>query len=239
MLLLVVYFNSSPSKDQEIKKPEPKKSENELQWEDIRNNMSRPLRLCDLDFTDLQPEDDANDLVPGIGGGKIPPPPPMHGPPPPMMMKPIPPPSNLFSTPYFNEKTNGQKTGDINGNSTHSIQKNKKTVRSIDARCTRTNTSTKYSTIHIPGQIVLERSAWRFDPSFGWQNHLGWIAWSKYRHREAGAFIRIEGKRFDDKGKFIQANNKVSAQCMLIGKRYRAVSTEQSWFSYCLPINAR
>lgn len=148
MLLLVVYFNSSPSKDQEIKKPEPKKSENELQWEDIRNNMSRPLRLCDLDFTDLQPEDDANDLVPGIGGGKIPPPPPMHGPPPPMMMKPIPPPSNLFSIPYFNEKTNGQKTGDINGNSTHSIQKNKKTVRSIDARCTRTNTSTKYSTFH-------------------------------------------------------------------------------------------
>lgn len=111
----------SPSKDQEIKKAEPKKSENELHWEGIRNSMVRPLTLCDLDFTDLRPEDDMNDTIPGVMCGKVPPPPPMRAPPP--MLKPMPPPSNLIPPPF---DFNGQKTGDVNGNNT--IQKNKKTV---------------------------------------------------------------------------------------------------------------
>lgn len=86
--------------------------------------MVRPLTLCDLDFTDLRPEDDMNDTIPGLATGKVPPPPPMRAPPP--MLKPIPPPSNLI--PCFNDKINGQKSGDVNGNNTNTIQKNKKTV---------------------------------------------------------------------------------------------------------------
>lgn len=126
-------IRSSPSNEQEIKKPEPKKSENELHWEGIRNNMVRPLTLCDLDFTDLRPDDDMNDVVPGIGSGKIPPPPPMRGPPPPMMMRPVAPPTNLTTTACLNDIINGQQSGDVNGNGTQTIQKSKKTVCSHNA----------------------------------------------------------------------------------------------------------
>lgn len=139
------FVHRSPSKDQEIKKPEPKKSENELHWEGIRNNMVRPLTLCDLDFTDLRPEDDMNDVMPGIGGGKIPPPPPMRGPPPPMMMKPMPPPTNLIPPPCFTDNVNGQKSGDVNCNGTHTILKNKKTVSSASVQSRVHVTSVKSS----------------------------------------------------------------------------------------------
>lgn len=132
----------SPSVDHDLKKAaEPKKSENELHWEELINNMTRPLRLCDLDFTDLQMEDDKDDLAPRCIGGSVPPPPPpmgmpgpppmgMPGPPPPINLMP-PPPTNLVPPPsysnYVNSQTNGNGALDPNG----TIKKNKKTVIQI------------------------------------------------------------------------------------------------------------
>ena len=56
----------------EIKKViEPKKSENELQWEELQKNMTRKLELCDLDFTDLTQDDDKDVLTPRGFGGNI------------------------------------------------------------------------------------------------------------------------------------------------------------------------
>lgn len=118
---------SSPSKDQEIKKPEPKKSENELQWEELIKNMTRPLILCDLDFTDLQLEDDKDDLAPRGLGGSVPPPPPPIGIAPPPMLKPIPPPVNHFPLMNYNCKQPNNDKNEVNGNS-NQIKKNKKTV---------------------------------------------------------------------------------------------------------------
>lgn len=116
----------SPSVDQELKKHEPKKSENELHWEELVKSMSRPLRLCDLDFTDLQIEDDQDDLAPK-GNKGVPPPPPMGMPgivmPPPMMNFP-PPPINHMASMQNNLNQNDQCNGDLNG----TIKKNKKTV---------------------------------------------------------------------------------------------------------------
>lgn len=77
------YSNRSPSK--EIRKPEPKKSENELHWEELMKNMTRPLTLCDLDFTDLRSEDDIDEMTPRGLGSSVPPPPPPIGIPPPMI----------------------------------------------------------------------------------------------------------------------------------------------------------
>jgi FH1/FH2 domain-containing protein 3 len=56
--------------------PEPKKSETDLQWEHIMESMDRPLALCDLDFTDLNSDDEENILAPHSQCHGIPPPPP-------------------------------------------------------------------------------------------------------------------------------------------------------------------
>lgn len=56
---------------------EPKKSENDLQWENLVKNLTRPLQLCDLDFTDLSLEDEKDILAPRGAGNGIPPPPPL------------------------------------------------------------------------------------------------------------------------------------------------------------------
>lgn len=81
--------------ENDLKKPEPKKSEIELHWEELMKNMDRELVLCDLNFTDLTEEDEGNVLQPrGLAGSSIPPPPPPSG----IMQNgvgPIPPPSNL------------------------------------------------------------------------------------------------------------------------------------------------
>lgn len=127
-LIELISLQRSPSVDQEIKKHEPKKSENELHWEELVNNMSRPLRLCDLDFTDLLVEDDVDDLAPrGLPGGP-PPPPPMGLSgivlPPPMMMNFPPPPANHMAPMNNGMSQNDQCNGDVNG----TIKKNKKTV---------------------------------------------------------------------------------------------------------------
>lgn len=113
----------SPSKDQEIRKPEPKKSENELHWEELVKNMTRPLTLCDLDFTDLRSDDDKDDLMPRGLGGSVPPPPPPIGIPPPM--KPMQ--TNLEPLPNFRHM-NGSKSQMSNTTNTSTIKKNKKTV---------------------------------------------------------------------------------------------------------------
>ncbi|XP_065361079.1 uncharacterized protein Fhos [Calliphora vicina] len=149
-------MSRSSSVDQEIKKPEPKKSENELQWEELVRNMSRPLNLCDLDFTDLNSEDEKDILTPrGFGRGIPPPPPPIGGValpppmmpahlvcPPPMSMSNtsngsgalIPPPMFSYSgygnaslTNSFNSSMNGSVNGDMS--SMNTIKKNKKTVK--------------------------------------------------------------------------------------------------------------
>lgn len=76
--------------ENDLKKPETKKSEIEMHWEELIKNMDRDLTLCDLDFRDLTEEDEINVLMPrGLIGSSIPPPPPpngmmQNGPPPPM-----------------------------------------------------------------------------------------------------------------------------------------------------------
>lgn len=40
-----------------------KKSENELQWDSLLESLERPLQISDLDFTDLEPEEDYDPLI--------------------------------------------------------------------------------------------------------------------------------------------------------------------------------
>ncbi|XP_021375853.1 uncharacterized protein LOC110464783 isoform X2 [Mizuhopecten yessoensis] len=84
--------------------PEVKLTESDLQWDKMCKRLKRPLKIKDLDFTDLNDEDDCDvfgSTAPiGMGmGGCPPPPPPMPGmglppppPPPPGMGLPPPPP---------------------------------------------------------------------------------------------------------------------------------------------------
>lgn len=87
-------------------------------------NMTRPLTLCDLDFTDLHSEDDKDDFAPRGKTGCVPPPPPLMNMPPPMMKQP-PPMQNLIAPPPNIRNMNG-KGNDANANT---IKKNKKTVK--------------------------------------------------------------------------------------------------------------
>lgn len=135
---------------------EPKKSENELHWEELVSSMARPLRLCDLDFTDLQEDDDKDDLAPRCLGGSIPPPPPPLGfggpgmcPPPPAMGGPPVAPMNLMGPPppFMNLRAsplvmnNGAQTLNGVGNGGSSDQngttavKTKKTVSATGRNC--------------------------------------------------------------------------------------------------------
>ena len=123
---------------------EPKKSENELHWESLLETLDRPLQICDLDFTDLQTEEDSDPLNPvrsNCFGPPPPPPPPMLNgggilPPPPMMpmgmlpppMPPTPPSSSgrisslpLPPTTYFGVQ--------LHHNGTTDCKKSKKTVK--------------------------------------------------------------------------------------------------------------
>nr|XP_036217834.1 FH1/FH2 domain-containing protein 3 isoform X6 [Bactrocera oleae] len=141
-------MSRSSSLDQDAKKVEPKKSENELHWEELVRNMTRPLNLCDLDFTDLNSEDEKDGLAPrGLGAGIPPPPPPFGGGIPPPMMPPAhivcPPPMNslgsmapppMFSYSGYGSMTNSANSsmnGSMNGDmsNTNTIRKNKKTVK--------------------------------------------------------------------------------------------------------------
>ncbi|XP_050090979.1 serine-rich adhesin for platelets isoform X5 [Anopheles aquasalis] len=135
-------ISRSPSVDTDIKKlanGEPKKSENELHWEEIVKNMTRKLSLCDLDFTDLTSDDDKDLLAPRGFGGAVPPPPPPGGmmmaggmpPPMPGMLRP-PPPTNLVPLPggaLLNGGGGGGGGGANQANGSDTIKKNKKTVK--------------------------------------------------------------------------------------------------------------
>lgn len=117
------------------KSPEPKKSETELHWEELVAKMSRPLTLCDLDFTDLRSEDETDILLPSsTSNGGPPPPPPVPnlsklttgggGPPPPPPVNrcippPMPPNSNSYSI----------RSRTLDKSNTSTIKKNKKTVK--------------------------------------------------------------------------------------------------------------
>lgn len=56
----------SPTTEQPPTPPTPPvKSEGELRWEEVRERArGRPLRLCDLDFTDLTSDDELDPLAP-------------------------------------------------------------------------------------------------------------------------------------------------------------------------------
>lgn len=84
----------SKSKADVVIKPAPepaKKSEAELQWEELVLSVKRPLSLADLDFTDLATEDEIDVLSPAlVCNGGPPPPPPVPrgaGPPPPPVQR--------------------------------------------------------------------------------------------------------------------------------------------------------
>ncbi|XP_014470874.1 PREDICTED: FH1/FH2 domain-containing protein 3 isoform X1 [Dinoponera quadriceps] len=90
----------SPTGDNLPKLQETKKSENELHWEELVKKLKRPLALCDLDFTDLNSEDEIDVLgSANVANGVPPPPPPMapscgdaKAPPPPPLGARLPPP---------------------------------------------------------------------------------------------------------------------------------------------------
>lgn len=102
----------------DLKKPEPKKSEIELHWEELVNNMERDFTLCDLDFTDLALDEDPDILAPKGFGSNIPPPPPPGMVPPPMRN------NGLLNG-------NGAKQNGTNGDV--SMKKSKKTVSDLFA----------------------------------------------------------------------------------------------------------
>lgn len=97
----------SPTSDNLPKLQETKKSENELHWEELVKKLKRPLALCDLDFTDLNSEDEIDVLgSASVTNGVPPPPPPMappggDAPPPPPLGAKLPPPLPQGPPPPF------------------------------------------------------------------------------------------------------------------------------------------
>lgn len=53
------------------------KTEIDLYWKELADSVNRPLRLCDLDFTDLNSDDEADIFANFKMNGEVPPPPPM------------------------------------------------------------------------------------------------------------------------------------------------------------------
>ena len=97
-----------PASNEPLAPEPPKKSENDIQWDNLVKQLNRNLELCDLDFSDLTEADDWDVMAiasistnapppppppPMISGG-VPPPPLMNGgvPPPPPLTNGIPPP---------------------------------------------------------------------------------------------------------------------------------------------------
>ncbi|CAO1362298.1 unnamed protein product [Diamesa serratosioi] len=113
--------------ENDLKKVEPKKSENELHWEELVKNLNRNLVLCDLDFTDLN-EKDENSLacMKIMGGSSIPPPPPPNG----IHSNGLPPPpANPPMRPNGMMNGNATKENGSNGDLNGSAKKTKKTVK--------------------------------------------------------------------------------------------------------------
>lgn len=116
--------------EQPVPKPEVKKTDSDIQWDKLLKRLSRPLKIGDMDFTDLRSVDDKNVFDPvDVGTGALPPPPPPPpgmGPPPPPGMGPPPPPGMGPPPPP------GMGPPPPPGPAApkaHPIKKNKKTVR--------------------------------------------------------------------------------------------------------------
>lgn len=93
----------SPTGDNLPKLTEVKKSESELHWEELVNQLKRPLALCDLDFTDLNSDDEVDVLGPvNVTNGVPPPPPPMISGQNGTKAPPPPPPGGRFPPPFPN-----------------------------------------------------------------------------------------------------------------------------------------
>lgn len=134
----------SPTGDSLPKLQEAKKSENELHWEELVKKLKRPLELCDLDFTDLNSDDEVDVLGPvNVTNGVPPPPPPMvptpggaRAPPPPPLGARLPPPVPQAPPPLFgvNLKSPRSPTAVDSNNAPKSplptfTKKSKKTVK--------------------------------------------------------------------------------------------------------------
>ncbi|OAD55124.1 FH1/FH2 domain-containing protein 3 [Eufriesea mexicana] len=134
----------SPTGDSLPKLQEAKKSENELHWEELVKKLKRPLALCDLDFTDLNSDDEVDVLGPvNVTNGVPPPPPPMvptvggaRAPPPPPLGARLPPPVPQAPPPMFgvNLKSPRSPTATDSSNTPKSpppafTKKSKKTVK--------------------------------------------------------------------------------------------------------------
>ncbi|XP_034936592.1 FH1/FH2 domain-containing protein 3 isoform X2 [Chelonus insularis] len=136
----------SPTNDNLPKLTEVKKSENELHWEELVNKMKRPLTLCDLDFTDLNSDDEVDVLGPvNVSNGVPPPPPPMalspsngigRAPPPPPPGTKFPPPLPNGPSPHFGihlksarSPPTSESTNTVKSLSQTIPKKNKKTVK--------------------------------------------------------------------------------------------------------------
>jgi hypothetical protein len=165
---------------EELKKPEPKKSEIELHWEELMKNMDRDLMLCDLDFRDLTEDDDANVLQPrGLNGSSIPPPPPLQIRPPSIM--------NLNSIPMNGQVNgNGVKKGIDQDLVDKASKKTKKTVKMLVIVVHH-----QFTFLSSPkqGQTLLERGSRRYDSLNCRADHLGRVAFSERRHNETRTFV--------------------------------------------------
>ncbi|XP_048253560.1 FH1/FH2 domain-containing protein 3-like isoform X4 [Haliotis rufescens] len=89
-------LHTKPAAPKPVPEPEVKKTESDMQWERIQRRLKRPLKIKDMDFTDLRDEDDDDVFAPPKMAfdmnGDMPPPPPMGFPPPPPPLGGFPPP---------------------------------------------------------------------------------------------------------------------------------------------------
>ena len=94
------------SKDNFRISPEiPKKSENDLHWENLVANINRPLIICDLDFSDLGQTEENYVFNNNCSG--IPTPPPIPPPPPPRSVE-----NNLSASPAENGNDQNTEEGE-------------------------------------------------------------------------------------------------------------------------------
>jgi len=128
-----------PKTPQTPTSPEVKpKTESDLQWDKLSKRFSRPLKIKDLDFTDLKDDEDNDIFAPVVyvGGGIPPPPPPIGGgPPPPPPMPgfgapppPPPPPGGIPPPPGFGGPPS-VPTVDLPPPPGATLKKKKKTVK--------------------------------------------------------------------------------------------------------------
>ncbi|XP_050308559.1 LOW QUALITY PROTEIN: uncharacterized protein LOC126744971 [Anthonomus grandis grandis] len=121
--------------NENLPKIEPKKSENELRWEELVASLNRPLNLCDMDFTDLVTDDEVDVLAPVAPANGIPPPPPPlqiigSAPPPPPLSSRIPTaPPPVPCAPLFESPTLRNNNKNTTEATKIPIKKTKKTTK--------------------------------------------------------------------------------------------------------------